>query len=116
MASSLDSGSLIKREYRNFRGVDFSNRKDEVSFYRSPDALNMWKNYKNSTGNCIETRPKLEVGFVCDDVVYGLYIYNGNNIIHSGTKLYKNLEVIYEGMAEHKSNFFIFNSKLYIKN
>ena len=48
MASSLNSGSLVMRNYRDFRGVDFSNRKDEVSLSRSPDALNMWKNYKNS--------------------------------------------------------------------
>ena len=38
------SGSLITRNYANFRGVDFSNRKDEVSLHRSPDSINMWKN------------------------------------------------------------------------
>ena len=31
------SGSLISRNYSGFRGVDFSNRKDEVSLYHSPD-------------------------------------------------------------------------------
>lgn len=116
MASSLDSGSLVMRNYKNFRGVDFSNRKDEVSLNRSPDALNMWKNYKNSSGNCIETRPDVELVTEYEDTIYGMYIYNGNKIVHSGNKLYKETEVIYEGMAEHKSNFFIFNKKLYIKD
>lgn len=114
--SSLDSGSLIKREYKNFRGVDFSNRKDEVSLYRSPDALNMWKNYKNSSGNCIETRPDLQLDSEYEDIIYGMYIYNGNKIVHSGNKLYKDHIVIYTEMAEYKSNFFVYNSKLFIKD
>ena len=116
MASSLNSGSLVMRNYTDFRGVDFSNRKDEVSLNRSPDALNMWKNYKNSSGNCIETRPALKWLISYDDKIYGIYIYNGNKIVHSGDKLYKENEVIYTGMAEHKSNFFIYNNKLYIKD
>ena len=116
MASSLNSGSLVMRNYRDFRGVDFSNRKDEVSLSRSPDALNMWKNYKNSSGNCVETRPDVELVTEYEDTIYGIHIYNGNKIVHSGTKLYKETEVIYEKMAEHKSKFFIFNKKLYIKD
>ena len=116
MASSLDSGALIKREYKNFRGVDFSNRKDEVSFYRSPDALNMWKSYRNSTGNCIETRPALKGLVHYDAKIHGMYIYNGNKIVHSGTNLWQENEIIYQGMAEHTSKFFIYNSKLYIKD
>ena len=114
--SSLSSGSLVMRNYRDFRGVDFSNRKDEVSLNRSPDALNMWKNYKNSTGNCIETRPDLQLNSEYEDTIYGMYIYNGNKIVHSGTKLYNDHIVIYNEMAEHKSKFFIFNKKLYIKD
>lgn len=116
MASSLSSGSLVMRNYTNFRGVDFSNRKDEVSLNRSPDSVNMWKNYKNSSGNCIETRPDVELVSEYEDTIYGMYIYNGNKIVHSGTKLYKDHIVVYDKMAEHKSKFFIFNSKLYIKD
>ena len=55
------SGALIKRNYSNYRGVDFSNRKDEVNIYRSPDALNVWKNYKSTEGKSIETRPDVEL-------------------------------------------------------
>lgn len=114
--SSLSSGSLIARNYKNFRGVDFSNRKDEISLYRSPDALNMWKNYKNSMGNCVETRPDLELIKTCEDTIYGFYIFNGNKIIHVGTKLFKNDTVIYSSMARHESKFFIYENKLYIKD
>ena len=116
MASSLDSGSLVMRNYRDFRGVDFSNRKDEVSLQRSPDALNMWKNYKNSSGNCIETRPDIKLVSEHENTVYGTYIYNGNKIVHSGDKLYKEKEVIYTGMALQRSNFFIYKDSLYIKD
>ena len=50
------SGDLITRNYSNFRGVDFSNT--EVALYRSPDAINMWKDYKKM-GTSIETRPDI---------------------------------------------------------
>lgn len=112
--SSAASGSLVYRNYRNFRGVDFSNRKDEVSIYRSPDALNVWQNYKSSNGNCIETRPGLEELKECEDIIYGLYFFNGNRIIHCGNKLYNEDTVIYEEMSKHESKFFIYEKQLYI--
>ena len=118
------SGTLITRNYRNFSGVDFSNRGDEVSLNHSPNALNVWKNYRSSNGRCIETRPDLELVKTYEDTIYGLYFYTINGtthkIVHSGTKLYKDDTVIYTGMAEHKSNMFVFygsderESKLYI--
>ena len=37
------SGSLVTRNYTNFRGVDFTD--NEVSLSRSPDSVNMWKDY-----------------------------------------------------------------------
>jgi hypothetical protein len=114
------SGNLITRNYTNFRGVDFSNRKDEVSLYRSPDALNMWKNYKNSKGRCVESRPDIELVKEFTDTIFGLFFYNYNNsthrIVHSGTKLYDNDNVIYSGMAEHKSQAFVYEKSLYIKD
>lgn len=114
------SGTLITRNYSNFRGVDFSNRKDEVNLYRSPDALNMWKNYKNSKGRCVESRPDIELVKEFTDTIYGLFFYSFNGskhrIVHSGMKLYDNDEIIYIAMAEHKSLFFIYNSLLYIKD
>ena len=67
------SGSLITRNYTNFRGVDFSNRKDEVSLYRSPDSINMWKNYKNSKGKAIESRPDVDLVETYTDIIWGLF-------------------------------------------
>ena len=112
------SGSLITRNYTGFKGVDFSNRKDEIALYRSPDALNMWRNYKNSTGNCVETRPDIELVKEYEDTVYGIFFYSYkgaiHKIVHSGTKLYDDDTVIYSSMAEHKSNFFVYNKNLFI--
>ena len=118
------SGTLITRNYANFSGVDFSNRGDEVALNHSPNALNMWKNYKSSNGKCVETRPDLDLYKEYEDTIYGMYFYTISGttyrIVHAGTKLYKNDDVIYSSMAEHKSNMFVFFddytriSKLYI--
>lgn len=114
------SGSLITRNYANFRGVDFSNRKDEVSLVRSPDALNMWKNYKNSKGRCVESRPDVELVKEFTDTIYGLFFYTyggkAHRIVHAGTKLYDEDKVIYSSMAQHKSKSFIYEGLLYIKD
>lgn len=114
------SGSLITRKYQNFRGVDFSNRKDEVSLYRSPDALNMWKNYKNSKGRCVESRPDIELVKEFADTIFGLFFYTYNNsthrIVHAGTKLYDNDKVIYSNMAQKKSKAFVYDKSFYIKD
>lgn len=56
MSKSYSIGGLITRNYGDFRGVDLTNKKDNVSQYRSPDAINMWKNYAHD--NCVETRPQ----------------------------------------------------------
>lgn len=125
--AEIVSGSLITRNYTNFRGVDFSNRKDEVSLNRSPDALNVWKNYKSSNGRCIETRPDIELIDTFDNPVYGLFFYTINTIehmiVHSGTSLYdidmstKEKKIIKElGMKPAKSQAFIVNNIFYIKD
>lgn len=108
----MTSGNLITRNYTDFRGVDFSNRKDEVNLTRSPDALNVWKNYKNSNGKCIETRPDVELLAEYSNTIFGLF-FNDVAIVHSGDKLYIGQNVVYNGVAEHKSNFFVFDNKIY---
>lgn len=114
------SGSLIIRNYNGFRGVDFSNRKDEIALNRSPDALNMWKNYKSNNGKCIETRPDIELLEEYSDTIFGLFFYafNGvtHRIVHSGDKLFQDSAVIYSNMARNKTQFFVFNNILYIKD
>lgn len=64
-----NTGDLVRRVYSGFRGVDF--RGDECALNRSPDALNVWKNYRNK--ECIETRPALVLeecgsGYLIEDV------------------------------------------------
>ena len=108
------SGSLITRNYNEFRGVDFSNRGDEVNIHRSPDALNMWKNYKNANGKGIETRPDVVLLAEYSSPIFGLFFYDEGALVHSGTSLYLGTTEIYSGMAEHKSNFFVFDNKIYI--
>lgn len=49
----------IKRVYTGFTGVDFLQEASLTSTTRSPDALNVWKNYEDTQGTCIETRPRL---------------------------------------------------------
>ena len=46
------SNTLITRVYGDFRGCDF--RGEDVDITRSPNSLNMWKDYKDIT--CIKTR------------------------------------------------------------
>lgn len=120
MSTEKVSGSLITRNYNSFRGVDFSNRKDEISLYRSPDALNVWRNYKNSKGRAIESRPDIDLVETYTDNIFGLFFYSyggeTHRIVHAGTKLYDNKNVIYSKMAAHKSQAFIYNSLLYIKD
>lgn len=125
--AELVSGNLVTRNYKNFKGVDFSNRKDEVSLYRSPDALNVWKNYKSSSGRCIETRPDVELIDTFDNTIFGLFFYTINSIehmiVHSGTSLYdintvtKEKKVIKNmGMKPAKSQAFIVNNIFFIKD
>lgn len=115
-------GTLITRNYSNFRGVDFSNK--EVSLVRSPDSLNMWKDYKNNLGRCIETRPDIELVDSYDNTIFGLFFYKVGNtemqIVHCGTKLYKVIEGVktelFTGMKPSRSQSFVYNNIFYIKD
>lgn len=115
-------GTLITRNYADFRGVDFSNK--EVSLTRSPDSLNMWKDYKNNLGKCIETRPDIALVDTYDNTIFGIFFYKVGNtemqIVHSGTKLYKvvgetKIE-LYTGMKPARSQSFVYNNIFYIKD
>ena len=118
------AGSLKIQKYDNFRGVDFTD--DNVSESRSPDALNMWKNYK-TLGKMIETRPSTELQLQLDNTVYGLFFYTYNLvehwIIHVGTTLIDynpsteaTTTLKASGMNPRKSVGFIFNNILFIKD
>lgn len=116
------AGGLTIQRYNNFRGVDFTD--DNVNESRSPDSLNMWKDYK-SLGKRIETRPDLELQLTMSNTIFGLFFYTVNTtkhfIIHSGTGLYdyntktKEIKILKEeGMNPSKSSAFIYNNIFFI--
>ena len=112
--------SLITRVYTGFRGVDF--RGEEVNLLRSPDALNMWRDYKETES--IRTRPEVELKETFDNTVWGVFFYAVGSIemmlVHCGTKLYKIVggerEVLYEGLNPTQSQAFIYNNIWYFKD
>ena len=118
--TGLAAGSLKRQTYNNFRGVDFTG--GEVNESRSPDSLNMWKNYKN-LGKKIETRPSIINQELLDADCYGLFFYEINSvkhlIIHAGVALYDlNLStntkttIKASGMKPARSVGFVFNNIL----
>lgn len=117
----------IKRNYTNFAGVDFMNESSFVQLNRSPDALNVWKNYTEEQGSCIETRPGYTKIATIGEHILGIYVVNSSEaIVHSGNKLYKwdnfpnepsSPQVLFTGMSTtNKSVFNKFKEKLYIND
>lgn len=110
------SDNLITRVYSNFRGVDF--RGEEISLVRSPDSLNVWKDYKETES--IRTRPELELSEAFSDTVWGVFFYNDMMLVHSGTKLYKVANGVktelYSGLKENVSNAFVHKNIWYFKD
>lgn len=107
----------ISTIYKNFRGVDF--RGEEVDLTRSPNSVNMWKDYREI--DSIRTRPALKLFEKFNSTVWGIFFYKVRDIehifVHAGTKLYmKNLssyKVVYEGLNERPSNAFVFDDIWY---
>ncbi len=113
---SVSTGDLVSRVYGNFRGVDF--RGEEINISRSPDSLNVWKDYKETER--IRTRPGMVLNTAFTDTVYGIWFYNNKMLVHSGAKLYgvENgaKSVLFSGLREAESNAFIFEDILYFKD
>ena len=113
-------GDLVPRVYSSFRGVDF--RGEEINLVRSPDALNVWKDYKEI--DSIRTRPEIELKESFDTPIWGVFFYNVGNtemmLIHSGTKLYKIANgvrtLLYSGLNPRRSYSFIYNNIWYFKD
>lgn len=111
-----DTGSIVSRVYGNFRGADF--RGDEVNLSRSPDCLNVWKNYKKTAS--IETRPSMVMHTPFEATVHGVFFYAGKMLVHSGTRLYRvenNAKVeLRAGLADAESQGFIYENVFYLKD
>ena len=113
----MSTGSLITRVYAGFRGADF--RGEEINLIRSPDCLNVWKDYKETES--IRTRPGLELYKAFPAPVYGIYFYKGDAIVHSGDRLYRMLgdaleSILVEGLNETPSSAFVYEDKWYFKD
>lgn len=111
-----EAGQLVSRIYSHFRGVDF--RGDEVNFSRSPDSLNMWKDYREI--DSIRTRPGMRLKQSLPATVYGIFFYKGSMLVHSGTSLWKLTEgaaaVLYTGLNQRESQSFVYGENWYFKD
>ena len=109
---------IVSRVYNNFRGVDF--RGEEINLVRSPDSVNMWKDYKETES--IRTRPGCEkvVDIGSGAQVYGIFFFKHEMIVHHGTKLYKVVNgvktEIFSGLREGKSDSFVYEDTFYFKD
>ena len=113
---SVETGDLISRIYGNFRGVDF--RGEEINLVRSPDSLNVWKDYKETES--IRTRPGMALHTAFNEAVYGVFFFRDMMLVHSGTKLYGvNNGVkteLYSGLNAALSDSFVYEDIWYFKD
>ncbi len=110
------TGEQITRLYSGFRGVDF--RGEEINLVRSPDSLNVWKDYKETES--IRTRPAMSLQEAFDEPVYGVFFYKDSMLVHSGNKLYKLTggvrTELYADLKANVSNSFIYEGVWYFKD
>ena len=110
---------ILTRQYGNFRGVDFTG--GVVSSNRSPESVNMWKDYQDD--DCIQTRPGMKLLNTFDNEVFGLFFYSINKstrvLVHVGTKLLEwtnypstpaETTELWEGLNPTHSRYFIFDN------
>lgn len=112
----MTSDNLETRIYCNFRGVDF--RGEEINLVRSPDSLNVWKDYKETES--IRTRPELELLETFNNTVWGVFFFDNMMLVHSGSELYRILDgekkKIFSDLKEAPSNAFVYENVWYFKD
>lgn len=106
--------SVIKVE--TFKGVDLNSSPSNVEHYRSPNAPNMMRDVpgkvrkRQGYEKIKEYTGRINGVHILRDVENGIE----KELIHAGTSLYLNGEVIYEGMADERSVGRQFYGKLFI--
>ena len=113
----MSTGDLISRVYGSFRGADF--RGNEVNLVRSPDCLNVYKDYLETES--IKTRPEMEMVEEFNHMITGIYFYEADGIermlVHCGETLYEIVngerKILYTGVYPRKSTAFVFNKLWY---
>lgn len=113
----MSTGDLISRVYGNFRGADF--RGEEINLRRSPDCLNVWKDYRETES--IRTRPGMALKVSFPSAVHGVYFYKNLMLVHSGKNLYKVTSggaknILFSDMNQCRSDAFIYDDIFYIKD
>ena len=111
-----ETGERITRIYGGFRGVDF--RGEEINLSRSPDSLNVWKDYKETES--IRTRPDMERRVTFSGKVYGIFFYKDMMLVHSGSQLYRvegdNKTLLRSNLMSQPSNAFVYDGVFYFKD
>jgi hypothetical protein len=113
----LTNDAVVSRIYAGFRGVDF--RGEEINLIRSPDSLNVWKDYRKTES--IRTRPEIKLQVEFPALVYGVFFFKGTQIVHSGKNLYTvssggAKSIIFSSMNKAPSSAFVFEDVFYIKD
>ena len=113
----MSTGDVVSRVYSGFRGVDF--RGDEINLVRSPDSLNVWKDYRETES--IRTRPGMALKTAFPATVYGVFFFKELMLVHSGKNLYKvtsggQKTILFSDMNQSASDSFIYEDVFYIKD
>ena len=107
---------IVSRIYGNFRGVDF--RGEEINLARSPDSLNVWKDYTET--DSIRTRPGMALHTAFTAPIYGVFFYKGLMLVHAGTELYKvesgKKTLLYSSLRAGESDSFVYEDIWYFKD
>lgn len=102
-----------RRTYRGFRGVDF--RSEECSLTRSPDCLNLWRDYRHT--DSVRTRPGLREKAAFEETVYGVFFFRDAMMVHSGAQLWEvrqeGRRLLYSGLRRSPSRGFQYGSRWY---
>lgn len=108
-----------RKSYSNLAGVDFSQLSSLVAAYRSPDALNVWKDYASTAGKAIETRPGYQLIASVTEQIYGMHKFKNHIYVHYGGKLAllssSGISTQYTNeLNENESTSFEFDDYLYL--
>lgn len=114
------TGERISRIYNNFRGVDF--RGEEINLIRSPDSLNVWKDYRET--DSIRTRPGMKLLESFESKINGIFFYKAGTsdimLVHSGKELYKVVNgvktLLASDLNDSRSDSFVFDNIFYFKD
>ncbi len=115
---------VYSKQYKSFKGVDFSTGVTEVDDSRSPYAVNVIADMAGFPEKCPGYKSVLDEVF--SDGINGVfpYTYSGTDyfMVHTGTNLYRCTlaeeitvkTLVYSSMADSLSSYFVMNGKFYI--